>query len=453
MSPARPRLRLRPHGAPLVPVRHRPAWRHPVVQFLAAGLVALVALVVVSGWLSERAATEEAVLDARNSTELLAQSLIEPAMTTALLDRQWAAIDRFDRLIRHRVLSDQVLRVKIWNPDGTIVYSDRTELIGERFELDDDELEVLWGGGSDAEASELAAEENRYEREEFGRLLEVYTRVEAPDATPLLFEAYFSYEDVTYRSSEVLGAFRPITIAGLLLFLVLTVPLVWVLARRLDAAAADRERLLQAAVEASDAERRRIARDLHDGVVQDLAGTSFALSATARDLDDRPETASRLESLGMGVRQSLRALRSLLVEIYPPDLRTEGLGAALDDLLAPASAAGIDVELRVADTTGVRDEVVALAWRTAQETVRNAVRHGSPRRLRVELTVDQTEPTGTLVLEVIDDGTGFDARQPPQQGHLGLRGLSDLVHEAGGRLDVTSAPGTGTRVRLEVPTA
>ena len=141
---------------------------------------------------------------------------------------------------------------------------------------------------------------------------------------------------MTYRSAELLGQFRPITIAGLLTFLALTVPLVWVLARRLDASADDRERLLLAAVEASDAERRRIARDLHDGVVQDLAGTSFALSATARDLADRPETASRLEALGIGVRHSLRSLRSLLVEIYPPDLRTEGLGAALDDLVAPA---------------------------------------------------------------------------------------------------------------------
>jgi two-component system, NarL family, sensor kinase len=462
MSPARPRLRVRPHDPPLVPVRRRPGWRHPVVQFLAAGLVALVALILVSGWLSERAATEEAVIDARNTTELLAESLVEPAVTRALLDRESAAVDKFDRLVEERVLVGPVLRVKIWSPDGTIVYSDRTELIGERFELDDDELDVLWGGGSDAEASALTAPENRYEREEFGRLLEVYTRVETPDGSPLLFEAYFSYDDVTYRSSQVLEAFRPITIAGLLVFLVLTVPLVWVLARRLDAAAADRERLLQAAVEASDAERRRIARDLHDGVVQDLAGTSFALSATARDLSDRPETAGRLESLGMGVRQSLRALRSLLVEIYPPDLRTEGLGAALDDLVAPAAAAGIDVELHVADTTAVPDDVVALAWRTAQEAVRNALRHGSPGRLTVGLTVDRPGDragdrsdrtgSGTLVLEVRDDGIGFDAHQPPQQGHLGLRGLSDLVHEAGGRLEVTSAPGAGTRVRLEVPT-
>ena len=163
--------------------------------------------------------------------------------------------------------------------------------------------------------------------------------------------------------------------------MLLTVPLMWVLTRRLDASAAERERLLLAAVQASENERRRIARDLHDGVVQDLAGISFAASATARDVADRPDVARRLEALGAGVRSSLRALRSLLVEIYPPDLRTEGLGAALDDLLAPATASGVQVSLEVADTDDVREESVALVWRVAQEAVRNALRHGRPSSL------------------------------------------------------------------------
>ena len=368
-------------------------------------------------------------------------------MPAELLEGQAAAVDRFDRLVRGRVLVGDVLRVKIWAPDGRIVYSDEPRLIGETFELGEDEMEVLRDDGTDAEASDLDEPENRYERE-FGRLLEVYTRIDAPGrGGPLLFEAYYSYDDVTYRSTEVLDAFRPITVGGLLVFLVLTVPLVWVLARRLDTAAADRERLLLAAVESSDAERRRIARDLHDGVVQDLAGTSFALSATARDVADRPETARRLDALGTGVRIALRSLRSLLVEIYPPDLRTEGLGAALDDLVAPANAAGIAVDLSVADTRQLRDEVVALLWRAAQETVRNAVRHAHPQHLRVHLTTS----AGSVVLEVVDDGLGFDPDDAPRRGHLGLRALGDLVRDSGGTMSVTSAPGQGTHVRVEVP--
>ena len=90
------------------------------------------------------------------------------------------------------------------------------------------------------------------------------------------------------------------------------------------------------AAQASDAERRRIARDLHDGVVQELAGTSYSLAAAAQDvdgLDASPEQKhglrTQLESLASTLRQNLRSLRSLLVEIYPPELSPTGLAAAL----------------------------------------------------------------------------------------------------------------------------
>lgn len=427
-----------------------------MAQFLAAGVVALAVLILASGWLGARAATEAAIAVAEDTTEVLVRSVVEPGMRPGLVRGGSTALDRFDRLVTKRVMDrmmeSDVLRVKLWSADGTIVYSDRTELIGEQFALEQAELDLLSSGGSDAGLSDLDEEENRYEREFGWRLLEVYTQVIAPDGTPLLFEAYFRYSDVADRGSQLLGSFRPITVGVLLLFLALTVPLVWVLARRLDASAADRERLLLAAVEASDAERRRIARDLHDGVVQDLAGTSFALSATARDLDDRPEAARRLEGLGTGVRNSLRSLRSLLVEIYPPDLRTEGLAAALDDLVTPAAASGVDVTLQVADTTDLPDDVVALVWRVAQETIRNAVRHGAPTRLSVRLVTEPTERPERVLLLVDDDGRGFDPERHPAEGHLGLRGLRDLVRDAGGSLDVASRPGAGTRVRLDVPT-
>jgi signal transduction histidine kinase len=264
----------------------------------------------------------------------------------------------------------------------------------------------------------------------------------APSGQPLLFEAYFPYDKVSNRSSQILSQFRPITVAGLLLFLLLTTPLVWVLARRLDRSAAERERLLLAAVDASDTERRRIARDLHDGVVQDLAGISFAVSATSRELSAQPEVAERLSSFADGIRRVLRGLRSLLVEIYPAELTENGLAAGLQDLLAPASAAGIEVHLEVPDTSNVSQEWTALTWRVAQEAVRNALRHGQPTHLSVVVAT----PPGGLCLEVKDDGLGFDTSAEPPYGHLGLRSLRDLVREAGGTFEITSARGEGTRL-------
>lgn len=425
-------------------------WRklvaNPVVQFLTAGAVALVLVIVGSAWLSERAATAEAIRDARSTTELLARSTLQPTLTRGVVQGEAAAVDKFDRQMLRRVLVGDVLRLKIWDRDGRIVYSDQTLLIGEKFTLDDDERKILLEGGSDADVSDLTEPENRFERG-FGRLLEVYTQVRAPGGQPLLFEVYFSYDDVSRRSGEVLGAFRPITIIGLLVFLALTGPLVWVLARRLDAAAAIRERLLVTAMDASDIERRRIARDLHDGVVQDLAGTSFALSAAAREERKQPLRRQQLEGLAAGVRHSLRSLRSLLVEIYPPELSAEGLAAALDDLLAPALAAGIEVEVHVVDTSDLPDDDVRLIWRVAQEAVRNVQRHAHAARLAVIVT----RKADAVVLEVVDDGDGFDESVAPVAGHLGLRSLRDLVRDVGGILTVTSGQGAGTRVKLEVP--
>jgi two-component system, NarL family, sensor kinase len=441
--------RRQPPGSSDLAVTRRRAWVRPVAQFSVAGLVAVVLLTVGAGWLSKRAATEEAIADARRTTEILGQSVAEPEISQPMVDpsspAQAAAIDRFDNITRHRLLVGDVLRVKIWNSDGTIVYSDQTELIGHNFGLDDEEREVLEEGGTDAEVSDLSKPENIDERS-FGRLLEVYSQIRTPQGQPLLFEAYYSYDVVSQRSNDIQASFRPITVAGLLIFTLLTVPLVWILARRLDNAAAERERLLSAAVEASAVERRRIARDLHDGVVQDLAGLSFAASAASRDLSDRPELAARMESLGVGVRSSLRALRSLLVEIYPPELRTEGLGAALDDLVSPAIAQGIVVELNVADTRGANDDAIGLVWRTAQEAVRNAMRHGRPEHMRVAVS---TTPE-SLILEVEDDGRGFDPSAVPRDGHLGLRALRDLIREMGAELTIQSTPGVGTKVRMEV---
>lgn len=431
----------RPRDAGAAALPRRNWWTHPVVLFVAAGVATTVALVLVLTWFGERAATDEAVNEALSVTAVLAHSVVEPAMPVGLVTGNAAALDRFDNVVLQRLLVDDIVRIKIWTESGRVVYSDKVQLIGEEFELDADDLAVFAGGGSSAGVSDLDEAENRYERG-FGKLLQVYTLVHDPTGEPLLFEAYFPYTKVSDRSSQILSQFRPITVAGLLVFLLLTVPLVWALARRLDHSAADRERLLLAAVEASDIERRRIARDLHDGVVQELVGISFAVSATSRQLSDQPELSARLDALGVGVRRSLRALRSLLVEIYPPELQENGLSAALEDLLAPASAAGIDVELDIADTSDVSLKWTALVWRVAQEAVRNAVRHGQPTKLSVLVT---TPPDG-VCMEVRDDGAGFDPEADLPYGHLGLRSLRDLVNEAGGSFEVTSSPGRGTTV-------
>ena len=417
--------------------------KNPVVQFLAAGLLVLVVVVIGTVQLSSRAADEEALNDAQSTTELLARSVAQPAIPRGLAAGNPGAVDRFDRTVLRRLLVGEVRRIKIWTAQGRIVYSDETRLIGDRFPLGHEELDVLRNGGTDAEISDLSEPENRFEPA--GQpLVEVYTRVKSPEGEPLLFEAYYSATDIAQRREEVYDSFQPIALGGLLVLVAVTTPLLWALTRRLDRTGRDRARLLERAADASESERRRIARDLHDGVVQDLAGTAFALSATARDAGTDTETARRLEPMASSVRASLRSLRSLLVEIYPPDLRADGLGAALEDLVAPAAAAGVTARVEVYDVAHASADAVRLVWRVAQEAVRNALRHSGASHL----TVQVRQVGDRLTLDVTDDGAGFDPRQPASG--LGLRSQRDLIAEAGGTLDVRSMPGGGTTLHLEV---
>ncbi len=417
---------------------------NPVVQFLAAGFVVLVLVLVGTVKLSREAADDEAIIDARSTTTLLGRSVAQPAIPRGMVAGKPGAVDRFDRAVLRRMLVGDVKRIKIWRRDGRIVYSDKTELIGSRYPLGADEVEVLEKGTSDAELSDLSQPENRFERGMGGDLLEVYTRVWSPEGDPLLFEVYYSAADIAARRKQVYDAFQPITVGGMLLLVLGTTPLIWAMSRRLDRTRRDRQRLLEAAADASESERRRIARDLHDGVVQDLAGTQFALSATLLDPATSPETAERLTPLSRSLRTSLRSLRSLLVEIYPPDLGADGLAAALQDLVAPAAGLGVTPQVEVYDVGGASDESIRLVWRVAQEAVRNATRHAHAEHV----TVQVRSVGDRLHLDVSDDGEGFVAGEGTDG--IGLRSLRDLIHEAGGRLSVRTGPGEGTTVHLEV---
>src|SRR3954466_16049465 len=213
------------HEKGAAPVRRHLA--NPVVQFLAAGLVVLVVVVVVTLRLSREAADDEALKNARETTQLLGTSVAQPAMPRGLVEGRSSAVRSFDKRARHRLVVGDVKRIKIWRRDGTIVYSDKAQLIGNRFDLGDEELEVLEHGGNDAEVSDLSEPENRYERAVGGDLVEVYSRIQSPEGDPLLFEAYYSAADIAKQRAQVYDRFQPIALGGLLVLVALTTPLLW----------------------------------------------------------------------------------------------------------------------------------------------------------------------------------------------------------------------------------
>jgi len=421
--------------------------RREVLRFAIPGIVALVVVAAGTLWVARTVATDEAVGDARRDARLLARGVVEPAVTDEAVTGDPDAYAYLDAVVRSRVMSDEIVGVRLWSPDGTIVYADDSAMVGERFELGEDELEVLEEGGSEAELSDLSKPENASQRG-FGELLEVYQRIETPDGDPLLFEIYQRQSTIDSRAGDVLGTLWPLVVVPLVVLLGIELTLAWRMARRLEQSTQDREHLLRRALDASEAERRRIAADLHDGVVQDLAGVSYTLAALADTAavagDD--DQARRLTGAAAETRRSVRSLRSLLVEIYPPNLADTGMEGALADLGAAASRNGTTVTVDVDPAVDLDDDGMAVVYRVVREALQNVTKHARAEQVAVTLAPDD----GATVLTVRDDGAGFDPATVPE-GHVGLRLLRDLAAENGADLVIDSVPGEGSTVRLVVP--
>lgn len=433
-----------------LPTGHQPpvSVRRLVVRFALAGIPVLAAAIVITAIASVRIGTKLGIEDAKRVNYVSALLVQDQAVDDGLLVGDPASITKVDEFVNRYIVRSSLVKVKIHDAEGRILYSNEAKLIGQQFPLGEEELGVLNGDEEvEAEISDLSKEENTLEKED--RLLEVYRRITTPDGTPVLFETYFRYDDVRRVGKDVWSQFAPIAVGALLVLALVQIPFAISLARRLRAGQRQRERLLQHAIESSDAERRRISSDLHDGAVQDLTGVSMSLSARARSTADE-ETRAAMVDAGTKIRETVKSLRSMLVDIYPPNLYEEGLQSALADLLGALHNRGITTRLDVApDANGLSREAVSLLYRSAQESLRNVANHAQAETVTVTVLVDH----GLGVLVVEDDGVGFDPEilaNRVRRGHVGLRSLAGLVNDAGGAIEIRSVRGVGTRVEVRI---
>ncbi|MFN8148134.1 MAG: histidine kinase [Candidatus Nanopelagicales bacterium] len=436
--------------------RERQSLVRPVGLFAltsAAALALTAAAVVV---LLQNSSRAEAIRDARALTTTYARTLVQPALTDELLDLDPAARAAFDAAIASRLAGDdRIVRVKVWRGDGTIAYSDEPRLVGMKFELEPESLEVLQEGGAEAEIGTTDGPENVFDRSD-DVVLEVYTQVKTESGKAGLFEIYVPYSRVQADSSAIWWAFAPIVVAALALVWLVQLPVAWSLARKIRDGQNERERLLQRALNASDAERRRIATDLHNGVVQTMAGAAYSLGAVENQLpaDTPPGATQLLSDAAAATRASQRELRNLLVDIYPPRLREVGLDAALHDLVAPLQARGAAASVVIETEGAPSDEAAVLIYRTAQEAVHNVRDHASADRVEVRLAGGGS----SWELTVDDDGVGLDdaARArleqrtaPDESGqHMGLLLLREMATDADSSLSIGDSALGGVRVSL-----
>jgi signal transduction histidine kinase len=209
--------------------------------------------------------------------------------------------------------------------------------------------------------------------------------------------------------------------------------------------ATDRSSLLAHIVEAQEEERQRIATDIHDDSVQVMTAVALRLATIRRragaDHDDPV-----FRALEHDVRQSIARLRHLMFVLSPPALEAHGIAAALHAFLAQVSEeAGLDYSLDDTLRTEPDAQVRTIVYRIAQEAVTNICNHAHASRIDIALR----EGDAGVVVEITDDGLGFDAErvEPSPLGHLGLLAMRERAEQSGGWWTVESQPGSGTTVR------
>jgi signal transduction histidine kinase len=216
------------------------------------------------------------------------------------------------------------------------------------------------------------------------------------------------------------------------------------------AVAIENARLFERSRELSIAEERnRLARDLHDSVTQKLFGIVLSAEAASTLLEQEPSTArEQIDRLKQLAQDAMEELRSLIFELRPPALDTEGLATTLRkhvDVLRRAYR--FEISLQIVGNPALPPSAEGDVLRIAQEALQNALRHSQAERVDVRLDTSN----GGLMLVISDDGIGFEpAARALRSRRLGLTSMEERARSVGGKLEIESAPGEGTTVRLEV---
>lgn len=196
-------------------------------------------------------------------------------------------------------------------------------------------------------------------------------------------------------------------------------------------------------------ERERIGRELHDGTIQSLFALGLSLQGLAELVGGAGRVRQRLDDAVMQIDTVIRDLRNYVFQLRPVALSAPGLAEALSAIAAEFEretgiTPGLDVGLQ-GDPPALSSHGGDLV-QLVREALSNAARHAQARHVEVRLE----GTVAAFVIEIVDDGCGFDVSRPPAQG-WGLRNLHERATAIGGRLEIESAPGRGTAVRLRVP--
>jgi signal transduction histidine kinase len=396
---------------------------------------------VVSRDIAENEAIRDAQVDGEEMADAIGTHVVRakshPGPETAgRLDRRLSGMS-----------NGSVQPIALWDSKGRLLWADSHFEAGARYEFPPRLQEVARQGGSlvmDRDDPGPSPEIGPAA----GQELAVYVGSRSADGERFMYEAHAPFPS-DEEAGVILRELLPVTLGALLLLQLANVPLALSLARRVDRSTDHRSMILSRSLLSWHDERRRLAQDLHDGVIQDLSAMSYALPAVLAQLPDEPK-ADPARSIGERMTealiQDLRALRSVLIDLVPADLDGNGLQQALEALGQRSADRGLHVEVSVEPDLGVGSAVAGLVYRVAREGLRNAEKHAEARTASVHVARE-----GDCVeILVDDDGQGIKTPEA-SDGHVGLRLLEELVADVGGDLSLTNVPGRGARLRGVIP--
>jgi signal transduction histidine kinase len=442
-------------------------------RFLLASLLVLVVGGVTVGWWVG-GQLERGIVDRTASiTGLYAESFIQPRLES-LAEGAWLTQEdrrQLNWLLRDTPFGERIVSLKVWRPDGTVVYSQDEQLIGQQFPVQGS-LALAVGGTVTADMSDLADVENVTEQASgYSRLLEMYVPVRERGGDRVIGVAEF-YQLPTEIDQEVgqaqLRSWLAVVIAVALVYLLLygivrqgsdTIQAqqlalqrqVTELSALLDQNEQLRERVRVAAernTTLSERQLRRISSDLHDGPGQMLALAMLRLDEAAGSGSSEARAAAAAD-VKSALDDALRDMRSIAAGLRLPELETlstsDVLRRAVDD---HSRRTDVPVAVQIGEIRREAELPTKIAlFRAAQELLSNATRHGQGRDVSVSLAGDAVD----LVLTVADAGPGIDRSRVGTEGHLGLAGVREQAELLGGGFEVGDREGGGASVTVRWP--
>jgi signal transduction histidine kinase len=444
--------------------RDRRARSRLVLSFALASLVAFVAIGLALSTVMSRHLVERQVRAAEFHAQFVAETILrhelrprELNFLTPLKDERYEELHGF---VDERVLRWPIVKLTIWRSDGMVVFSEDPTLVGQQLQLAEPLKQAFRQG---AEVSTVMGPARQPGPHPMVKHLDTYVPVffDANERSGIPVAMVQISQDYAGIQSEVSRLFRTVImtlVAGLAFLYVSLFPILVRVSRtlsrqnaRLEEQARERRRLLDTVLRTSEEERKLLAAELHDGPIQRLAGLGYRLERARNRLErgNSEGAAALMGELQDGLSDETRRLREMMAELRPPVLDQRGLDSALRDHAAAFERSwGVGCSVRASLEQRLDPDIETVLYRVAQEALTNVAKHAHAEQAWVSLR----GRNGSIVLEVGDDGIGFDPLYATSHGgrdHFGLTAMRERVEMAGGRWEIHSTPGEGTRVVAE----